>query len=184
MQVGRRRGGEGAWPRSCQSWPQHSMKGSVRNEDLGILLGLTRPTALVFSWAAGATCGIAERSSSFLPASQARQGAGWMRGASSSGAVGSAHDPSGLHGAAQPVGATPVAEGGERAQAWPQCIQLVSEQQPQQQQCTQSILDIPNAQSTPTQLQSASPGTARFFVSSPAVAMPNELGFCTSQRRA
>ena len=37
------------------------------------------------------------------------------------------------------------------------------------------ILDIPNAQSTPTQPQSASPGTARFFVSSPAVAMPVEL---------
>ena len=56
----------------------------------------------------------------------------------------------------------------ERVQAWPQCTQLVS----QQQSCTQSILDIPNAQSTPTQHQSASPGTARFFVSSPAVAMP------------
>ena len=48
-------------------------------------------------------------------------------------------------------------------------------QQPQQQPCTQGILDIPNAQSTPTQPQSASPGTARFFLSSPAVAMPSEL---------
>ena len=63
----------------------------------------------------------------------------------------------------------------ERVQACPQCAQLVSQQQPQQQLCTQSTLDIPNAQSTPTQRQSASSGTSRFFVSSPAVAMPNEL---------
>ena len=47
--------------------------------------------------------------------------------ASSSDAVGFAHDPSGLHAAAQTVGATPVSEGGERAQAWPQCIQFVSQ---------------------------------------------------------
>ena len=63
----------------------------------------------------------------------------------SSGAVGSAHDPRGHHIAAQPVGATPVPEGCEQPQAWPQCVQIVSQQQPQHQLCTQSILDIPNA---------------------------------------
>ena len=62
-----------------------------------------------------------------------------------------------------------MAEGGQRAQAWPQCMQFVSQQQPQQRLCTQCILD-----SSPTQPQSATPGTARFFTSS-AVAMPNEL---------
>ena len=96
-------------------------------------------------------------------------------GASSSGAVGFAHVLGGLHAPAQPVGATLVAEGGERAQARPQCIQFVSQQPPKQQLCTQSILDTPNAQPTPTQPQSPSPSTERFFVSSPAVAILNEL---------
>ena len=59
----------------------------------------------------------------------------------------------------------------------PQGVQVVSQQQPQQQ-CTQSTLDIPNAQSTPTHPQSASPGTACLSASSPAVAVPVEL--CTS----
>ena len=51
-------------------------------------------------------------------------------------------------------------------------IFLPLNQLPQQQHSTLSVLDIPKAQSAHTQHQSASSGTARFFVSSPAVAVP------------
>ena len=39
---------------------------------------------------------------------------------------------------------------GEQAQVWPQCVQIGSHQQPQQQLCTQDILDFPNAKSRVT----------------------------------
>ena len=75
-------------------------------------------------------------------------------GVSSFGAVDFAHDPSGHHVAAHQLLQLQWQNGvNERRRA--QCVQVVSHQQ----LCTQSILDIPNAQSTPT--QSASPGTAR-----------------------
>ena len=90
-------------------------------------------------------------------------------GASSSGAVGFAHDLGGLHAAAQPVGATPVAGGEKRRHgpsAYSSCLSNSH---------NSSFAHRASSTSTPTQPQSASPSTARFFVSSPVVAMPNEL---------
>ena len=63
-----------------------------------------------------------------------------------------------------PLQQTPVAGGGTQGQLGPQDMQLV----PFQLQHTQSVLDIPNAQL----YQSVSPCTARFFTSSPGVAVP------------
>ena len=69
---------------------------------------------------------------------------------------------------AYPVAATPVAGGGTQGQLGPQDMQIV----PLQLQHTQSVLDIPNAQPSPTIYQTVSPCTARFFPSPPGVAMP------------
>ena len=88
-------------------------------------------------------------------------------GASSYGAVGFAHDPCGLHAAAQPVGAIPVAEGGE-----------VHTVRVSATATTAPLHTYPRYSKRAVhshQPQSASPGTERCFVSSPAVAMPNEL---------
>ena len=68
------------------------------------------------------------------------------------------------------VVATPVA-GGAQGQVWLQGAQVVFQQHHQQQR-THSILNTPNTQHTPSQSQSTSLGTARFFVSSLEVAMP------------
>ena len=172
------------WPRLCRFWPQQSARGSSN--------ATHRPASATRtwnpSWSISASCTLTSRGPrsprhrvrqhrnrqhhtfpATVPSFPAAAGGRVDAGASSSGAGGPVHGFSCHHPAAQPVGATPVAEGGERVQAKPQ---LVSQQQPQQQLSTQSVLDIPNAQFTPTQHQSASPGTARFCVSSPAVAMP------------
>ena len=149
----------------------------------GILPGQSRPAARSHPGAAGprdtacastATGGsTTQHSSVFLPSHGSQfprrsREPGWMPGRRVLVLVVLFIRFSGHHPAAQPVGDTAVSEGSE----WPAvqgllCVQL-SQQQPQQQLCMQSVLDIPNAQFAPTQHKSASPGTARFLVSSPA----------------
>ena len=82
-------------------------------------------------------------------------------GASSSCAVGFAHVPSGLRAAAQPVGATPVTEESERAQACAYSSCLSNSHNSSIAHRASSTFQ--NAQSTPIQPQSASPGTVTFL---------------------
>ena len=94
-----------------------------------------------------------------------------VSGASGSDAGDYIHGLGGQPNLVSSVAATPMA--GPRAHG-PACPQLGNHRQQYQQQ-TWLILDIPNAQPTPTLSQLAPPGKARFFASSPAVAMPVEL---------
>ena len=157
----------------------------IRPQDLdAFLVSLGQLSARHAASASNATCRRSELTRGHFPCYHSRRSRGGSgprgRGASGSVAGGPAPDNGGLRFAQQPIGPTPIAGGGELTLAWPQCMQFMSQQLPPQHQqpCTQSILDIPNAQSTPTVSQSASPGTARFFVSSTAVAMPIDL--CSS----
>ena len=149
---------------------------SIGNPDLEAFLGHARATALVFPGAAShryAACASNQSAGAqnavpatipvTFPSNQARQRATCSQ---SLAVLATSFLLSGQLWWQEVVGA--------HCQARPQGAQVVSQQQHQQQH-TRSILDVPKAQSTPTLPQSASPGTARFFVSSPAVAMPIEL---------
>ena len=167
------------WPRS---WPQQSAKGSSNVAcRLAFATRTWNPSCCTrSSWGRRsaqrhvrkyAPCNAVPASiPTTIPGFSCAAGSRVDAGASSSCAVGSAHVFIGPHAAAQPVGASPMAEGGERRRHGPSAYSSCLSNS-----FAHSILDIPNAQSTPTQPQSASPDTARIFLSSPAVAMPNEL---------